>query len=158
MPARINALLARYRVTPEQLIFEITESGVMLDPERALQVLHNLRDYHISLSMDDFGTDYSSLAQLKRMPVQELKIDQNFIRELDDHHEDSVIVHSTIEMNHSLKLKVVTEGVELASSLNLLQHWHGDTAKGYLSSRPLAAEAFEAWLAQPYRPPLAKVH
>ncbi|MBG0839497.1 putative bifunctional diguanylate cyclase/phosphodiesterase [Ectopseudomonas toyotomiensis] len=158
LPGRVGALLARYRVAPEQLIFEITESGVMLDPERALQVLHGLRGYGIGLSVDDFGTGYSSLAQLKRMPVQELKIDQSFIRELDDHSEDSVIVRSTIEMSHSLGLKVVAEGVELASGLNLLQRWHCDTAQGYLISRPLAAEAFEAWLAQPYRPPLAKVH
>lgn len=158
LPARVGALLVQYRVAPEQLIFEITESGVMLDPERALEVLHGLRGCGIGLSVDDFGTGYSSLAQLKRMPVQELKIDQSFVRELDDNSEDSVIVRSTIEMSHSLGLKVVAEGVELAPSLSLLQRWHCDTAQGYLISRPLAAEAFEAWLAQPYRSPLAKVH
>lgn len=158
LPTRVGALLAQYRVAPEQLIFEITESGVMLDPERALEVLHGLRGCGIGLSVDDFGTGYSSLAQLKRMPVQELKIDQSFVRELDDNSEDSVIVRSTIEMSHSLGLKVVAEGVELAPSLSLLQRWHCDTAQGYLISRPLAAEAFEAWLAQPYRSPLAKVH
>ena len=158
LPARVGALLAQYRVAPEQLIFEITESGVMLDPERALRVLHGLRGCGIGLSVDDFGTGYSSLAQLKRMPVQELKIDQSFVRELDDHSEDSVIVRSTIEMSHSLGLKVVAEGVELAPSLSLLQRWHCDTAQGYLISRPLAAAAFEAWLAQPYHSPLAKVH
>ncbi|MFN9585413.1 MAG: putative bifunctional diguanylate cyclase/phosphodiesterase, partial [Pseudomonadaceae bacterium] len=158
LPARVGALLAHYRVAPEQLIFEITESGVMLDPERALQVLHGLRGCGIGLSVDDFGTGYSSLAQLKRMPVQELKIDQSFVRELDDHSEDSVIVRSTIEMSHSLGLKVVAEGVELAPSLSLLQRWPCDTAQGSLISRPLAAAAFEAWLAQPYHFPLAKVH
>ena len=158
LPARVGALLAQYRVAPEQLIFEITESGVMLDPERALRVLHGLRGCGIGLSVDDFGTGYSSLAQLKRMPVQELKIDQSFIRDLDDASEDAVIVRSTIEMSHSLGLKVVAEGVELAPSLSLLQRWHCDTAQGYLISRPLAAAAFEAWLAQPYHSPLAKVH
>ncbi|MFI8383180.1 putative bifunctional diguanylate cyclase/phosphodiesterase [Pseudomonas sp. NPDC079086] len=148
LPARVSALLAKYQVPAEQLIFEITESGVMLNPELALQVLHGLRACGISLSVDDFGTGYSSLTQLKRMPVQELKIDQSFIRDLDDASEDSVIVRSTIEMSHSLGLKVVAEGVEFERSLQLLGRWRCDTAQGYLISRPLAAQAFETWMAQ----------
>lgn len=148
LPARVSALLAKYQVPAEQLIFEITESGVMLNPELALQVLHGLRACGISLSVDDFGTGYSSLTQLKRMPVQELKIDQSFIRDLDNASEDSVVVRSTIEMSHSLGLKVVAEGVEFERSLQLLGRWHCDTAQGYLISRPLAAQAFETWMAQ----------
>ncbi|WP_341304979.1 EAL domain-containing protein [Pseudomonas sp. TMP25] len=148
LPARVRELLVKYQVPAEQLIFEITESGVMLNPEIALQVLHGLRECGISLSVDDFGTGYSSLAQLKRMPVQELKIDQSFIRDLDDASEDAVIVRSTIEMSHSLGLKVVAEGVELERSLQLLARWNCDTAQGYLISRPLAAQAFETWMAQ----------
>ena len=148
LPARVSQLLSEYQVPAAQLIFEITESGVMLNPEVALQVLHGLRECGISLSVDDFGTGYSSLAQLKRMPVQELKIDQSFIRDLDDDSEDSVIVRSTIEMSHSLGLKVVAEGVEFERSLQLLARWKCDTAQGYLISRPLAASAFETWLAQ----------
>lgn len=149
LPARVGQLLRRYQVPAEQLIFEITESGVMLNPTLALQVLHGLRDLGISLSVDDFGTGYSSLAQLKRMPVQELKIDQSFILDLDEASEDAVIVRSTIEMSHSLGLKVVAEGVELACSLRLLERWKCDCAQGYLISRPLPAEAFEAWVALP---------
>ncbi|WP_339412150.1 putative bifunctional diguanylate cyclase/phosphodiesterase [Pseudomonas sp. EA_35y_Pfl2_R5] len=148
LPARVSKLLAEYQIPAEQLIFEITESGVMLNPEIALQVLHGLRACGISLSVDDFGTGYSSLTQLKRMPVQELKIDQSFIRDLDDASEDSVIVRSTIEMSHSLGLKVVAEGVEFERSLQLLGRWQCDTAQGYLISRPLAAKAFETWMAQ----------
>ncbi|MDX1300386.1 MAG: EAL domain-containing protein, partial [Pseudomonas sp.] len=148
LPERVRALLVEYQVPAEQLVFEITESGVMLNPELALQVLHGLRECGISLSVDDFGTGYSSLAQLKRMPVQELKIDQSFIRDLDDDSEDSVIVRSTIEMSHSLGLKVVAEGVEFERSLQLLARWGCDTAQGYLVSRPLAAPAFEVWMAQ----------
>jgi EAL domain-containing protein (putative c-di-GMP-specific phosphodiesterase class I) len=148
LPVRVSKLLTEYQVPAEQLIFEITESGVMLNPEVALQVLHGLRECGISLSVDDFGTGYSSLAQLKRMPVQELKIDQSFIRDLDDGSEDSVIVRSTIEMSHSLGLKVVAEGVEYEQSLQLLKRWQCDTAQGYLISRPLAAQAFETWMAQ----------
>ncbi len=158
LPVRVGHLLTRYQVPAEQLIFEITESGVMLNPEVALQVLHSLRDCGISLSVDDFGTGYSSLTQLKRMPVQELKIDQSFIRDLDDASEDAVIVRSTIEMSHSLGLKVVAEGVEYERSLRLLERWQCDTAQGYLISRPLPAKAFEAWLAQPLTSPVLMVH
>ncbi|MDO9624336.1 MAG: EAL domain-containing protein [Pseudomonas sp.] len=156
LPTRVGQLLARYQVPGEQLIFEITESGVMVNPTLALQVLHDLRDLGISLSVDDFGTGYSSLTQLKRMPVQELKIDQSFIRDLDDDSEDAVIVRSTIDMSHSLGLKVVAEGVELACSLRLLERWQCDAAQGYLISRPLPAAAFEAWIAQPLQPPVCK--
>jgi diguanylate cyclase (GGDEF)-like protein len=155
---RVSALLHSYRVHPEQVVFEVTESAVMGDPVQALRVLNGLRDLGISLSVDDFGTGYSSLAQLKSMPVQELKIDQSFIRELDETSEDAVIVRSTIEMSHSLGLKVVAEGVEHAHSLRLLQRWRCDTAQGYLISRPLSASAFEAWIAQPLRSPLAAVN
>ncbi len=158
LATRVKRLLAQYAVPAEQLIFEITESAVMQNPETALKVLHSLRDCGISLSVDDFGTGYSSLAQLKRMPVQELKIDQSFVRDLDDDSEDSVIVRSTIEMSHSLGLKVVAEGVEFERSLRLLQKWSCDTAQGYLISRPLTALAFEAWVAQPLRANLAMVH
>nr|WP_207202270.1 EAL domain-containing protein [Pseudomonas sp. TH05] len=146
---RVKALLQTCRVPAEQLIFEITESAVMLEPERALKVLHRLRECGISLSVDDFGTGYSSLAHLKRLPVQELKIDQSFVRDLDETSEDAVIVRSTIEMSHNLGLKVVAEGVEYEHSLRLLERWHCDTAQGYLISRPLTAEAFEAWVALP---------
>ncbi len=155
---RMRGLLRRLRVHPDQLSFEITESAVMQDPVQALKVLNGLRDLGISLSVDDFGTGYSSLAQLKSMPVQELKIDQSFIRELDETSEDAVIVRSTIDMSHSLGLKVVAEGVEHAHSLRLLERWRCDTAQGYLISRPLSASAFEAWIAQPLHSPIAAVH
>jgi EAL domain-containing protein (putative c-di-GMP-specific phosphodiesterase class I) len=92
------------------------------------------------------------------MPVQELKIDQSFIRDLDDASEDAVIVRSTIEMSHSLGLKVVAEGVEYERSLQLLERWQCDTAQGYLISRPLPAQAFEAWIAQPLTLPVSLVH
>ncbi|WP_097134924.1 MULTISPECIES: bifunctional diguanylate cyclase/phosphodiesterase [unclassified Pseudomonas] len=146
LAARVSVLLQRYRLSAEQLIFEITESAIMRHPEQALEVLQSLRDCGISLSVDDFGTGYSSLAQLQRLPVQELKIDQSFIRNLDETSGDAVIVRSTIEMSHNLGLKVVAEGVEQERSLRLLERWHCDTAQGYLISRPLTATAFEAWL------------
>ncbi|WP_158683202.1 putative bifunctional diguanylate cyclase/phosphodiesterase, partial [Pseudomonas gingeri] len=155
---RVSALLKIYRLPAEQLIFEITESAVMREPEQALKVLHRLRECGISLSVDDFGTGYSSLAHLKRLPVQELKIDQSFVRNLDETSEDAVIVRSTIEMSHNLGLKVVAEGVEYAHSLRLLERWQCDTAQGYLISRPLTATAFEAWVALPLSSPSVMVH
>ncbi|MEE5105501.1 EAL domain-containing protein [Pseudomonas alliivorans] len=142
----VVGLLKEYGVPAEQLVFEITESAIMSQPEKALVVLHKLRDCGISLSIDDFGTGYSSLAHLKRLPVQELKIDQSFVRDLDETSEDAVIVRSTIEMSHNLGLKVVAEGVEYQHSLDLLRRWHCDTAQGYLISRPLTASAFETWI------------
>ena len=144
----VEALLSRYQVSAGQLIFEITESAVMRDPEHSLSVLEKLREGGIGLSVDDFGTGYSSLAHLKRLPVQELKIDQSFIRNLDETSEDAVIVRSTLEMSHNLGLKVVAEGVEYQHTLDLLQRWQCDTAQGYLISRPLEVSAFETWLSR----------
>jgi EAL domain-containing protein (putative c-di-GMP-specific phosphodiesterase class I) len=155
---RVSGLLKLYRVPAEQLIFEITESAVMREPENALKVLNRLRECGISLSVDDFGTGYSSLAHLKRLPVQELKIDQSFVRNLDETSEDAVIVRSTIEMSHNLGLKVVAEGVEYEHSLRLLERWHCDTAQGYLISRPLTAVAFEAWIAKSHGSASMMVH
>jgi diguanylate cyclase (GGDEF)-like protein len=143
---RVTALLMQYEVAAEQLIFEITESAIMHNPQQALSVLEQLRGCGISLSVDDFGTGYSSLAQLQRLPVQELKIDQSFVRNLDSTTGDGVIVRSTIEMSHNLGLKVVAEGVEFEPSLKLLKQWKCDTAQGYLISRPLNAMAFEMWM------------
>ena len=145
---RVAELLQRYVIPGEQLVFEITESAMMREPERALAMLHRLRALGIRLSVDDFGTGYSSLAQLRRMPVQELKIDQSFIRELDETCGDAVIVRSTIDMSHALGLKVVAEGVEHGETRDLLRAWGCDTLQGYLFSHPLPADAFEAWLMQ----------
>lgn len=154
---RVPRLLATHGVPARQLTFEITESAVMREPEAALAVLHRLRGCGISLSVDDFGTGYSSLAHLKRLPVQELKIDQSFVRDLDETSEDAVIVRSTIEMSHNLGLRVVAEGVEHERSLRLLERWHCDTAQGYLISRPLAAGPFEAWVRQAAYSPATEV-
>ncbi|MBD9416097.1 EAL domain-containing protein [Pseudomonas sp. PDM16] len=157
LAARVEEQLVAQGLAAEQLVFEITESAMMRDQQLALEVLHRLRACGIQLSVDDFGTGYSSLAQLKRMPVQELKIDQSFIRELGEHSEDAVIVRSTIEMSHSLGLKVVVEGVEHASTLELLARWGCDTAQGYLIGKPMPAAAFEDWLRQWQSSLLAKV-
>jgi EAL domain-containing protein (putative c-di-GMP-specific phosphodiesterase class I) len=154
---RLQAILSRHPSVPAgRLELEVLETSALEDIGGVTHVIEQCGLMGVSFALDDFGTGYSSLTQLKRMPVQELKIDQSFIRDLDDDSEDAVIVRSTIDMSHSLGLKVVAEGVELACSLRLLERWQCDAAQGYLISRPLPAAAFEAWIAEPLQPPVRK--
>lgn len=141
---RMSALLQKYSLSSEYLVLEITESAVMQDPEESVAVLQQLRSKGIRLSIDDYGTGYSSLAQLKKMPVQELKIDKSFVMELDE--DDVIIVKSTIEMGHNMGLKVVAEGVESQRQLDQLILFGCDSAQGMGISPPLPAEQFEEWL------------
>lgn len=143
----VEQALSRHQLAAQQLVLEITESAVMQDQQHALAVLQALRELGVGLSVDDFGTGYSSLAQLRQLPVQELKIDQTFIRQLGPEGDDAVIVRSTIEMSHRLGLKVVAEGIESALVLELLRDWGCDVAQGYYISRPVPASALQAWLA-----------
>ncbi len=146
MPDVVQAYLKTYRVDPSRLTFEITESALMQDPELAVRVLHLLRGFGIRLAIDDFGTGYSSLSQLKRLPVDELKIDKSFVLELAPDTDDAAIVRSTIELGHNLGLEVVAEGIETRQGWDLLTTFGCDYAQGYLLSKPLAAQDFEEWL------------
>jgi len=147
LPARVRALLEAERVPPGALTLEITESVVMEDPASALRALGALRDSGITLSIDDFGTGHSSLAQLKRLPVHELKIDKSFVLGLKPGSEDEAIVRSIVDLGHRLGLKVVAEGVEDDAVWEVLVASRCDLAQGYLLSRPLPADEFESWLA-----------
>jgi EAL domain-containing protein (putative c-di-GMP-specific phosphodiesterase class I) len=118
----------------------------MRDPTTALAVLARLRDAGFGLSIDDFGTGYSSLAQLKRMPVDELKIDKSFVLHLSAASDDAVIVKSTIDLAHTLGLKVVAEGVETVDGWHTLRALGCDTAQGYLTAKPQSPADFERWL------------
>ncbi len=146
LPQLLERAMANYRLLPRQLGLEVTESAVMRDPVTALSVLARLREAGFGLSIDDFGTGYSSLAQLKRMPVDELKIDKSFVLHLSESSEDAVIVRSTIELAHTLGLKVVAEGVETVDGWQCLRDFGCDTAQGYLIAKPLAPADFERWL------------
>ena len=146
LPALLERALRDYGISPRQLGLEVTESAVMRDPVTALAVLAQLREAGFGLSIDDFGTGYSSLAQLKRMPVDELKIDKSFVMHLSASSEDAVIVKSTIDLAHTLGLKVVAEGVETVDGWHVLRRLGCDTAQGYLISKPLAPVEFERWL------------
>jgi len=114
-----------------------------------MRVLQALRDTGVRLSIDDFGTGESSLAQLRRLPVDELKIDKSFIldlREADADDSVEAIVRSTIELGHNMGLSVVAEGVESTFSREWLLRYRCDLAQGYLFSRPLAPRALEEWI------------
>jgi EAL domain-containing protein (putative c-di-GMP-specific phosphodiesterase class I) len=135
-------------VLPRQLLLEITESAIMREPEKAIRVMRRLRDAGIRFSIDDFGTGHSSLAQLKALPVDELKIDRSFIRDLEQGTRDDAIVRSAIDLSHSLGLKVVAEGIETPAAWTALIHLGCDYAQGYFVSRPLAAEQVGDWIGE----------
>lgn len=134
--------LQKWNVAPSSLCLELTESAVMSEPERALDILRELDAMGVSLSIDDFGTGYSSLSYLKQLPVDELKIDKSFVIGMDKGNDDSVIVRSTIELAHNLHLSVVAEGVETQQMRDQLASLGCDVLQGYLFSRPIPAIEF----------------
>lgn len=148
MPKLVRTLLQKYGLSASSLELEITESSIMSDPARALRVLQQLHDLGVQLSIDDFGTGYSSLAYLKKLPVQTLKIDYSFIRNMLDDRQDELIVESTIHLAHSLSLKVVAEGVENAALIDRLSSMGCDEAQGYHIGRPMALSQIDEWIAE----------
>jgi len=145
-PDRVATALQHHNVPPQLLTFELTESGVMADPERALPVLRRLHALGVVLAVDDFGTGYSSLAYLRQLPVDEVKIDKSFVLGMGTDLGDMAVVRSIVELGHSLGLTVVAEGVEDDAARDQLVSMGCDIAQGYLISRPLSEERFEAWL------------
>ncbi|NNJ98314.1 MAG: EAL domain-containing protein [Gammaproteobacteria bacterium] len=131
----------------ELLTFEITENLFLSEYDRLFEVLEYIRYLGISLSIDDFGTGYSSLSRLKKLPVSELKIDQSFVKDMEQSPNDEVIVHSTIELAHNLGLSVVAEGVQSAATLQRLASLGCDTAQGFVISEPVSADEFAALMA-----------
>jgi diguanylate cyclase (GGDEF)-like protein len=137
---RVADLIARAGIAPGKLTLEITESGVMTDPEAAIAVLWGLRRIGVRLSVDDFGTGYSSLAYLKRLPVDEVKLDKSFVLNMTGDADDAAIVRSTIELAHNLGLQLVAEGVEDQETLELLATLGCDLVQGYHLARPTPAD------------------
>ena len=132
--------LEKHAISPTKLVLEITESAVMRDPVLAARHMQLLRVAGVRFALDDFGTGYSSLAQLSRLPVDELKIDRSLIAHAHARPDDAMIVTSTIELAHSMGLRVVAEGVENVEAWNLLRRLGCDFAQGYLISKPLGAQ------------------
>jgi diguanylate cyclase (GGDEF)-like protein len=148
LPKQVAALLAIYGVPAELLVLEVTESAIMTEPVRAVKLLKDLSGLGIKISIDDFGAGYTSLGQLKDLPVSELKIDRSFVTDMTEDPRNSMIVRSVVELGHNLGLSIVAEGVENAHVLALLGEIGCDVAQGYYHSRPLSAEAFDAWRAE----------
>jgi EAL domain-containing protein (putative c-di-GMP-specific phosphodiesterase class I)/GGDEF domain-containing protein len=147
--ATIVGVLAESGLAPRWLELELTESLLMQDAAEAVQILRRLKSDSIRLAIDDFGTGYSSLAYLKHFPIDALKIDQSFVREINTDPDDAAIATSIILMGRSLKLRVIAEGVETKSQLAFLRVMQCDEAQGYLFSRPLPADELEPLLARP---------
>lgn len=138
--------LAEAKVAATLLTVEVTESAVVNEPEKAMAQLTKLRAAGVKVAIDDYGTGYSSLAQLRDMPATELKIDRSFIMNLAEQVGDQTIVQSTIQMAHQLGLKVVAEGVEDEATAVLLRRYQCDVLQGYFYSKPLAADDLVQWL------------
>jgi predicted signal transduction protein with EAL and GGDEF domain len=146
LPGKVESYLVNAELPPSVLSLEITEEATMIDPERAMIILNRLDQMGILLSIDDFGTGHSSLGYLKRLPVDEIKIDRSFVMEMEESENDAKIVHATIDLAHNLGLKVVAEGVETESVLNMLKTLNCDYAQGYFLSRPIPADELTEWL------------
>jgi diguanylate cyclase (GGDEF)-like protein/PAS domain S-box-containing protein len=146
LPGAVSDLLAAEGVEGRRLLVEVTESMLMIDPERARFILDQLRTLGIKISIDDFGTGYSSLAYLSRLPLDELKIDIEFVAGIARSDHDRFIVASTIELGHRLGLSVTAEGVEDQPTQDLLASMQCDKIQGYHVARPLAAADLVSWM------------
>ena len=136
----------KYNVPAEKVTLEVTESAVVDDPESAIALLQQFKTRGMRISIDDYGTGYSSLAQLKQLPVHELKIDKSFVQRLCDDEDDRIIVRSTIELAHNMGLSVVAEGIEDEFALNWLAKNNCELGQGYFISRPKHANELTPWL------------
>ena len=155
--SRVAALLSRHQLPPSLLTLELTETGFIEDPARALHMLDALAALGVGLSIDDFGTGYSSLSQLARMPVDEMKIDRSFLQSLESDPEFATVVRSAIDMGHGLGLKVVAEGIETPAAAGTLREFGCDIAQGFFYAKPMPLEAFTAWMAGKPRVPIIAV-
>lgn len=145
--AGVRAILNDTGLNPRHLELELTESGVMQDTETTTAILRALKDLGVRLAIDDFGTGYSSLSYLRRFPIDTLKIDQSFVRDIDGDTGEAVLVSAIIALGQSLKLGVVAEGIETEPQLAFLKSRHCAEGQGYYFSRPMAAEDFATLLA-----------
>ena len=157
LSVKLQRLIEVEHIDPATLCLEITESAIMDDPPRALQTLERLHQMGFKLAIDDFGTSYSSLAYLKRLPVDELKIDQSFVLNMERDLDDAKIVRSTVDLAHNLGLSVVAEGVETAKAWKLLQALGCDEAQGYFVAKPMPEALFANWVSEWRAPQLQSV-
>ncbi|RZI44804.1 EAL domain-containing protein [Herbaspirillum sp. HC18] len=146
LPAKVGELLDRYKLPAHALEIELTESVVMSHPEQAIESLHAIRALGVKIAIDDFGTGHSSLAYLKRLPIDTLKIDRSFVMEADRNEESAVICSSIIGLAKNLRLGVVAEGIETEEQLAFLKKQGCAVGQGFHFSRPLPLESLDGWL------------
>ncbi|MGT2487478.1 putative bifunctional diguanylate cyclase/phosphodiesterase [Methylobacterium oryzae CBMB20] len=144
----VKASVQRHGLTPERLELEVTESAVMQDARQARHQLDALATAGIRLAIDDFGTGYSSLAYLQSIPAHVVKIDQSFVRKLEDGERERSLVRSMIGLSHDLGYRVVAEGVETGAAADCLRAMGCDEAQGYLFARPIETDLFATWFRQ----------
>ncbi|VXC57638.1 conserved membrane hypothetical protein [Pseudomonas sp. 8Z] len=156
LPGRVEQILNETHCPAQRLELEVTESALLSNINRAIDLLEGIRALGVSLSIDDFGTGYSSLAYLRRLPLNTLKIDRSFIQDIAHSSQDREIVHAIIAMAHALHLKVVAEGVESTQQLSFLQEHGCDQVQGYLFSKPVPLDELINQF-QPHERPLERV-
>jgi EAL domain-containing protein (putative c-di-GMP-specific phosphodiesterase class I) len=146
LPTFIFQRLAAAGIAAQQLIFEVTESAIMREPQTATRVMEQLRAAGSRFAIDDFGTGHSSLTQVHTLSIDELKIDRAFVRDLGQSERSAMIVRTVIELAHGLGLTAVAEGIETPEAMSMLLKLGCEYAQGYMISRPLAADAVLAWI------------
>ena len=148
LPLIVQGALACYDLTPDDLELEITESTAMQNPEITLSILNRLSGMGIVLAIDDFGTGYSSLAYLKHLPIQRLKLDRSFVKDIESDNNDAAICSATVALGHNLGLELVAEGVETSEQRKFLASLGCDVLQGYLFSKPLPVDEAMLYLQQ----------
>ncbi|MDH5471464.1 MAG: bifunctional diguanylate cyclase/phosphodiesterase [Gammaproteobacteria bacterium] len=144
----INGALKIWGTAPERLVMEVTENAIMMNPELSLEILHEMKALGVGISIDDFGTGFSSLSYLKDMPANELKIDKSFVLNMLEHEKNTHIVQSTIDLAHSLGMHVIAEGIENEAVLERLTEMGCDYGQGYLMGHPMPFEEIRRWMDQ----------
>lgn len=144
-PIQIKALLNKYHIEPSYLNIEVTESSMMIDPEKSRELLNLVAKWGVKISIDDFGTGYSSLSYLKKLHACELKIDRSFVMGMFNGMDDRIIVESTIKLAHNLGMQVVAEGIENQETRDLLKSYNCDFIQGYYICVPSSADDVEQW-------------
>jgi diguanylate cyclase (GGDEF)-like protein len=144
--AKISKLISEFGVNPSLLELEITETAVMLEIVKALEHMNEIKSMGLSLALDDFGTGYSSLGYLRQFPVDKLKIEASFVKEIVTNMSDSALTKGIIHLGHDLGLKILAEAVEHKEQLDLLKSFGCDMVQGYYFSRPLTTKAFEKYV------------
>jgi EAL domain-containing protein (putative c-di-GMP-specific phosphodiesterase class I)/FixJ family two-component response regulator len=148
MADSLSALCHRFQIDTERIVLELTETSAMVDPILSLDLLTRLRMKGFQLSIDDFGTGFSSMIQLVRLPFSEIKVDKSFVMQAQQSSESRSVIKSIVELGHSLGLLVTAEGVENLKTLDYLNSLGCDLAQGYFIARPMPGEAARKWVEQ----------